>query len=444
MPDWMKDHVATSVSAAPNSIPAAAPVSSSVDWILDFVATPSSSATFSGDYVRDRAVVFISLGGIGAIVWFAGPTLFSLIAAAAIASCLVGFLRYQYSKDPIVKEAADRKDKVVELALNISDEQKKVKSVEEGVAKERQELDSKLGTLRSALTGLARDEQAEADRLNLVMKGETASDRDRTTKLTQQETDERTALQTRLGAKVNDLIAKVRQLATDENDLRRKTLETKRKVLIEQYLRSKTVWSASIPGIGHGYKSRLDAAGFRTAADITPSVGRVQGIGQARAAAILAWKDALFKKIYSQLPSQLDPQEDAAITAKYRADSARQSTLLQIEQEHLTRSLGEVRSKYAGLRAPLDTQIKLAQAKLQTDLKRVQEEYAGKRTVVQQQISAQQIEIDKVVQRTNLTVKDARAGVMKLQWKKGSVDREWARYSKIRFGTFLRLIAIGR
>jgi chromosome segregation ATPase len=110
----------------------------------------------------------------------------------------------------------------------------------------------------------------------------------------------------------------------------------------------------------------------------------------------------------------------------------------------LSRSQGELKDKFAAQRAALEEQLNRAETALQGNLNALKEEIAGRTKKLHIEIANQQSELDKAVRRTNATLKEARSEVMKLQWKKGTADREWARYAGVSFRAYLKKVGIGR
>lgn len=111
---------------------------------------------------------------------------------------------------------------------------------------------------------------------------------------------------------------------------------------IAKQLSAHDISRANIPGIGSTMKSRLMAAGIRTASDIinvstyytwsggysrevanieVAGKGRVHvdGIGPVKAKEILDWKNDILTKIRSRMPQSLEPSQVSAIKFKYQS-----------------------------------------------------------------------------------------------------------------------------
>lgn len=111
-------------------------------------------------------------------------------------------------------------------------------------------------------------------------------------------------------------------------------LERRQEEFLANELSRYPVFVAPIPGIGLMLRARLFAAGYRTAADIGPQVRRLPGIGPARAAALLAWRNECEARVLRHMPHSLSPSERAAIKGRYAPE-------LRVVQDELSKKRRE-------------------------------------------------------------------------------------------------------
>jgi endonuclease YncB( thermonuclease family) len=91
---------------------------------------------------------------------------------------------------------------------------------------------------------------------------------------------------------------------------------------IERGLRRTPVSNADIPGVGSKLKERLTTAGIATAADVSQSaLSTVQGFGESKTAAVLAWQSSVEDVYDLSKPTTLPGDQAGEIAQKYQSQN---------------------------------------------------------------------------------------------------------------------------
>lgn len=100
-------------------------------------------------------------------------------------------------------------------------------------------------------------------------------------------------------------------------------LQTVQRAYIEEGLRHTLVADADIPGVGPKLKERLIARGVISAADVSQAaISAVEGFGDVKIAAVLAWQNGVYAYLDGTKPESLQAGQESAIAAKYEAQHA--------------------------------------------------------------------------------------------------------------------------
>ena len=263
-PGWLADHMPASVPA-PAPIPAAPATSA---WVLDHLERPAPVLLGSTPVVeRVLVALLVQLAILLSVLAYENVGMAAALGAAPAAliggaALLLPALAVRYWRLPPVKAKRSR---------------------------------------QAVLRGLVecrRRSQAELDRLV-----------DRRRDLDQLEAEEFSTLQRRL--------SETDQAEAEEISA---TFAGYQAGFIHNQLKRNALGQAHLPGIGRELRRRLAAAGIRTAADVTGRVRETAGIGPARAAVLLEWRQQLEASVRPGQRQSLPVLQESAIRSRYLAE----------------------------------------------------------------------------------------------------------------------------
>jgi hypothetical protein len=107
------------------------------------------------------------------------------------------------------------------------------------------------------------------------------------------------------------------KLIRSENNEIESNLKQIQTIYIHQGLLSNLIIDAKIPGVGPKNKERLNYYGIRTAADVSPKIVSIQGLGKVKAQAVIDWKNRIYKELNINKPQRLPEDQEKSIHEKY-------------------------------------------------------------------------------------------------------------------------------
>jgi hypothetical protein len=156
-------------------------------------------------------------------------------------------------------------------------------------------------------------------------------------------------------AKIAAIDAQIDVVNHDRSNAIRIRLEQTQTDFVRSYLERQVISDASIPGIGATFKSKLQRAGFYTAADIgAHNIQSVAGIGPIRAARIEAWRVSVENAARSQMPISLAPAEENTLQADYEQELLRLNAQREVEQHAYTEQVAAIQADFQHRRAQLN------------------------------------------------------------------------------------------
>src|SRR5665213_949728 len=321
---WINDYVShakkedKSTAATRESIPTPSP-----SWIQELIApiglipphqfekTPTIERRVLGASILFLALMIL-LFGFG----FA-PASGLLIALLLISTLNYAVWYFRFSTDSsvvamkvIARELEECGDKVEKNRTAIKSRDTDKNSIFEKHSFERN------GITRQ-LEGARLDEQKELTALQASLQARLNSNRNQWKALNQQETVALHNISSTLGAQFGNLRHQISDLTQAESSELSRTLASQQEQFVTNYLRGCHIDSASIPGIGPGYKSRLRMAGILSAADVDYRVHSVKGFGATRSAALSAWQQPLKARALQNMAKALSLSDSIAIKDKY-------------------------------------------------------------------------------------------------------------------------------
>ena len=139
---------------------------------------------------------------------------------------------------------------------------------------------------------------------------------------------------------------------------------------LAKYLAGFLVADAKIGLLGPGRKATLASFGIETAADVSAlALARIRGFGETHKADLLSWRRGLESKFLFNAARGVDPQDEAALVARFVAQKSRLDTSLREGLSELQKLRADLLRMRHATRALLDSAAR--------DLSQAQADYAG-------------------------------------------------------------------
>jgi len=442
VPAWLSDHVALPAPNAMRERPSEASTApNSATWVYDFVMPVTVSAIFTKSMLMER-LSGLTLTVAASVSILLGNIWLSLIVCVLCSIIWVLFLRRRYRFLPTTEQYKACMKQARELRLSLAVPEAELAEALNRQTTERLSGEKELAKLNSDFSGLAAEEKARSHKLSVDVNSAIDPIRQKLLSIGRDESSERAAIQRTLGSRVNDLRTKLNSLSRDETSEIAGTLVNKQKISLHTFLRQQSIRTATIPGIGTGFKEKLNRAGVMTAADVTLYRAKaIQGIGDARAKSLLQWRTDLEKR--HRLPAALSPDELKAIHSRFLQQKQQLTSALECADRDLDKAIRDLNTKFKGLRSPHEIKIELEEARLRVESTTLQAEIAQRRTTITSAMQKRQLDIDSKSKHTNVQIREIRERMLKLQWQKGAADKELGCYQSVSFARFLRKVAFG-
>lgn len=358
-------------------------------------------------------------------------------------SCVFGlnvflcFIRYR--NDPSHAEFETFKIEAKNFLRQIREHQ----TLLDSICAERLALQEKLAKAERELVGqkkrLASSLQSELARNQTNLNSQLQAVNQRRQETGTAETNKRNSLQGTIGNQILTQDRKISSLNQREADEKNNAISALQDYHVQSRLRSRSIFSGSISGIGSTYKARLVAAGIATAADIDWRVSQVYGIGPAKQAALIAWRQIIEAEARRSAPT-LSTQDRSAIENKYRQERQNLETEKQRLQSELNSQIASARQYFADIRQLLnqeEQQIRPANAYEKT---RIQQEYDGRFAELDASLDTARNQVAPAMNELSEKLRDAQKQVFALRWKSAKHDKEGGRFAALRFRDYLRKV----
>lgn len=439
--DWIKDHISKpSAKDKATNIQTVLPA----DWVLDFTESPPTPFYLTGNYARERVFFWLTVTAIIVPALMSSWLLF-LIAAIVVGGMCALYLKNRYSKQPTLASFMTLKKDLESNRNQSSHIQAEIKRP----AKRLQEIKNEELQMKAVLSDrrqkLENEERKLSDKARKDHQTRIAPLlRDRKN-LDSQESAELAALHNGLGKKISGLKTAISNLQQAEATESANVLKIKQNDFLKAALSKERIYDASIPGIGSGFKARLHAAGFLTAADVDYyRVQRVPGIGTKKAANLFGWKQLIENSARQRMPQSLSSIEQSSISAKYATSRINLQTELTREEQQLKSEELAIRSRYAPQKEKIDATVGKDQNKLTMELEQITSDFKGKYQAIAREMETAQKRAEEQAHSNEQKISGLTRELAVLQWKRAKLERESQRYTNLRASKYLRAVAIGR
>jgi serine/threonine protein kinase len=438
VPDWVKSQLPTPKPIAPAQ-------SGDISWLIDATSPAGPPVSFADDSGRVRLLACVSLI-IAALVVVLSLRGFVPLWSIALAPAICGFdllvFRKNYSADPSVQKLHSVRAQRTELKERIHAMEDRLKEGDH----EKDRINLKLEESKAALAKEDRElQKAQQGMVNAndskLQAAISASLKERQ-KLDSQEASELSALQRGLGKTVAGLSQSLASLAQAEQNELANMLQAVQATFVQIALKKAWIRTATLPGIGPAYRSRLQASGIVTAADIDYRIHNVKGIGSQRAQTLEGWRRYVETNARTQMPRTLSLLDQNNITAKYAAQKSSLQAQLHQQQASLHAQESAIKTKYAGLRSPVDAVLASEQQKHQIELARINAEFKQKRDALANKAKELEQSAVREIVKVDGQQNSVRKDMFALQWRVGKVDRELAQFSRVSFGSYVKRVIL--
>jgi hypothetical protein len=439
VPDWLQDHL----PATPRTS-ATQPPQANIGWLIDATNPTGPPLKFENPIVAVRVVAYLSLAILIFAIQFAirnsMPILILSVPSLAGLNLLVW--RSRYHREPAVSQLNSVVLQRNELRERIRVMESQVQEIDSEKEKLNRHVSDRKTNIAKEGKQLQTTEQKTVKENDAKLQASISASLQSKRQLDSKENADLNALQNSLGKTVAGLSQSIIALAQAETNELTNALNSIQRAFMQNSLQNARVHSASIPGIGVVFKTRLQAAGIVTAADIDYRVTSVKGIGSQKGNALQDWRRSIEADARNRMPRAVSWQDQNNIKSKYASQKATLESQLSQNQKDLTNQEAAIRAKYSALRTPLDTVLASERQKHQAAMERITAEFAQKREVLAAKVrEAEQDAIREVIKRDGRQ-NDVRKEIFGLQWRMGKVEKEIGRFSGVSFRSYVRHVVL--
>lgn len=414
-------------------------------WILDSMMDekPVEPLKFQRGVKENRIILLGSM----ALVAFARflveiPTSELLVIVTGVfgLNLLLCFIRYK--QDPSQTEFEDFKKQSQGFLKQVREHQ----TIVDALSAERLTCQTKLAEAESGFAAqrnrLIATLQTDLNSVQLELNSQLQGVAQRRRDVSSAETNKLNSLQGTLGNQVSELDRKISSLNQKEADEKNSALNALQTAHVQNYLRSHSVMSSWISGIGQAYKSRLYYAGFQTAADIDYSVRRVSGIGATREAALMSWRHSLEYQA-SQTTPNLSSQEKLAIENKYRQARQTHEAEKQRLKAQLDAQIASARQYFADARQSLNMEDQQLRAVSTQKRMTIQQLHDAEIATLNNQAATAKNQAMPTINDLSEKLRAAQKQTFALRWQSAKREKEGRRFASLRFQNYLcKVVAI--
>lgn len=444
-PAWLIDNEAKTQSVGTTVNIAGPSDTQNSAWVLDFI-TPLPTAdrrSLETNNFAPRLVLGVAFGASGLLIagsiFLLLPFAVTVVLIVVIAMITSVLLRDMYRRDPVVVamlKVVERQKKEKNL-LNIS--QQSIKEYESQKSSALSDEKRRLKDIESRRRALQDKERREKGQVQVRLDQYVKSTNERRMILNRDEAAALKQIQDRNGVEVANLNRRIAALSQIETAELSKALRTLQAQALNDHLRSHSIVSASIPGIGEKLKSRLRYSGITTAADIEfGRVKQVDGIGDNKAAALVVWQR--WVESYARIPSSLSQIETANIRAKYQAQKQQLETQRDAAQQQLMNNVNAVKARIASDKRAIDVEQAKTQAKAQQDIQEVADRYLPEYATLTQEQARLTTEYAEQCNKIDELIPRVRKQMGDYYWQLAKTRRDLLSFKDVSFKVYIRSV----
>jgi len=352
------------------------------------------------------------------------------------------FWVWRFRSEPSILALDELRAKVNELTSQLNKKKRAIRAIEQEKQDVLSSFNYQTQKLERQLKECERKEKEAVDGLQKSLVSALAGVRQRRKQADMQEQAEIQRLQHAGAGKILAINRTIGTMTTAEADELKSTLQQLQTDHINCVLRQASLDPRSITGIGPGLTSKLISAGIRTAADVSMSrVKRVNGFGQARASAVVAWRNWLEARAKATMPQALPPQEQARIRSQYALQRSNLQASIQLEERRLAREEAVIRDKFKALKADLDREELDANANNVAHHHQIRASHKQQADSIKAGLARLKADTAVEVRNVDARMSQASPELSKLNYERGRLKRELENATQIiRFSTYLKRI----
>ncbi|HEY3856714.1 MAG TPA: hypothetical protein VGO67_20195 [Verrucomicrobiae bacterium] len=413
-------------------------------WIVDSLSEdePVKQLAFQGQTGEVRIIVLGSLTLMILTRLFVEIPSSELLVAYSCAlsfNFLLCYIRYKSDPSRIEYEAFKKDFKA--FMRQVDEHQ----AVMDAISAEKLTVQSKLAESRREIAAkknsLGISVQTDLNSAQLELNSQLQVLNQRRKDTASSETKKLNVIQDTLVTQISDLDRKIRALVQKESDDKVRMLDSLRDMHIQNYLRGCLVRSSPIPGIGETYKARLAYSGFATAADINGRVRSVQGIGQAREAALMSWRQSMVSMALRSAPS-LSSVDSQTIEYKYRQERQTLESERQRLQAQSQSQVSSVRQYFADVRQSVNDEERQLQVAGGQRKIRIQQEYDAKIVTLDKEATVVKNQAAPTLNELSQKLQNAQKQIFALKWQSAKKEKVGRRFASLRFRDYLRTMIV--
>jgi len=446
---------ANAAAAAPAAVPAAAPAAlpgaspaGDPSWIVDFIGNQQAAAVgFGSDFEAQRWAMLTPV----VLAWIAWGAfqLFGLAygvpAAVTVAAVVAVFkLIDGYWHDPSVQALWSDQRALREVQSQTRTVSRRVEGIERRAARAERKLDRRRQRMEASLQQSKAAEQEALARHDARLGARLAEAQRRRDLLVQAGADAVRRLQERNAARLANLDREIAGLHGAEDAELRQTLARRQQQFVADYMKRQTVEAAVIAGIGPTVKQTLRNYGIVRAMDLEARrLAQVEGIGEARARALLEWRRKAESLAAQTAPQSLSKVEETLIRARFYGRRFALEQEKSKAQQKLAKEIAEAQARTADqLKAADQEPQRLRQESAQqrdairarfgaarkqagADLAALDQEIDGRQGAFDQEAAAEQVEL------------------ASLNAQRAGIEYRLRRYDDLHFAAYVRRVLIG-
>jgi hypothetical protein len=241
---------------------------------------------------------------------------------------------------------------------------------------------------------------------------------------------------------ISDLVRQRNEIGHAESAERNQALQQLRQSFISNVLNGTYVDDAHLHGISPKLKGRLRSYGVYSAATVNWSVQSVPGIGSAKAATLMAWRQIVEQEAIARAPATLPDSQETMLRTKYA--NAKRNLEMQIQQ----RQAAAEREKDSAMTSHLryEQQLEREEGALHEQFPKLREkalrDLEYERDRLTKAFAAEKTKAEKLRKVLDGRAAELNENLFAKRVEIGRIERELTRYRGITFRHFVKRVVL--